>query len=70
MGSLTIAKDGNVLYTRTIGYSQINETEKKPLIAANRFRIGSITKMFTAVMILQLEYRCEQERSSYLQVRR
>src|SRR5881397_2472058 len=54
MGSLTIAKDGNVLYTRAIGYSQINGTEKKPLTTANRFRIGSITKMFTAAMILQL----------------
>ena len=54
MGSLTIAKDGNVLYTRAIGYSQINAAEKKPLTVANRFRIGSITKMFTAAMILQL----------------
>src|SRR6185503_17294027 len=54
MGSLTIAKGGNVLYTRAIGYSQINGAEKKPLTATNRFRIGSITKMFTAVMILQL----------------
>jgi CubicO group peptidase (beta-lactamase class C family) len=54
MGSLTIAKDGNVLYTRAIGYSQINGTEKKPLTAANRYRIGSITKMFTAAMIFQL----------------
>lgn len=54
MGSLTIAKDGNVLYTRTIGYSKVNGTEKKPLTSASRFRIGSITKMFTASMILQL----------------
>jgi hypothetical protein len=54
MGSLTIAKDGIVLYTRAIGYSQINETEKRPLTAANRYRIGSITKMFTATMTLQL----------------
>jgi len=54
MGSLTIAKDSNVLYTRAIGYSQINGSEKKPLTAANRFRIGSITKMFTAAMIFQL----------------
>jgi len=54
MGSLTIARDGKVLYTRAIGYSQINAAEKKPLTAANRFRIGSITKMFTAAMILQL----------------
>ena len=54
MGSLTIAKDGKVLYTRSIGYGQINGTEKKPLTMASRYRIGSITKMFTAVMILQL----------------
>ncbi|HEX4945394.1 MAG TPA: serine hydrolase domain-containing protein [Blastocatellia bacterium] len=54
MGSLVIVKDGNVLYARTIGYGQINGAEKKPLTAAHRFRIGSITKMFTAAMILQL----------------
>src|SRR3989442_12135527 len=54
MGNLTIAKDGNVLYTRAIGYSQINGTEKKPLTAASTFRLVSITKMFTATMILQL----------------
>ena len=54
MGSVTIAKDGNVLYSRVIGYAQINETEKKPLTMASKYRIGSITKMFTAVMILQL----------------
>jgi CubicO group peptidase (beta-lactamase class C family) len=54
MGSLTIARDGTVLYTLAIGYSQINETEKKPLTAANRFRIASITKMFTAAMVLEL----------------
>jgi CubicO group peptidase (beta-lactamase class C family) len=54
MGSLVIAKDGNVLYARAIGYGQIDGTEKKPLTAASRFRIGSITKMFTAAMTLQL----------------
>src|SRR5438045_5813799 len=54
MGSLVIAKDDKVLYARAIGYSQINGTEKKSLTTENRFRIGSITKMFTAAMILQL----------------
>ncbi|RRB02460.1 serine hydrolase domain-containing protein [Larkinella rosea] len=54
MGSLVIAKESDVLYSRSIGYGQINGTEKKPLTAASRFRIGSITKMFTAAMILQL----------------
>src|SRR5215213_8404173 len=54
MGSLVVARDSNILYTRAIGYSQISAEEKKPLTAANRFRIGSITKMFTAAMIFQL----------------
>ena len=54
MGSLTLAKDGNVLYTRSFGYSQINGNEKKPLTAETKYRIASITKMFTAVMIFQL----------------
>ena len=54
MGSLTVARDGNVLYIRAIGYSRINGTEKKPLNAATRYRVGSITKMFTAALVFQL----------------
>lgn len=54
MGSVVVARDGKVIYTRAIGYSLINGTEKKPLTAASRFRIGSITKMFTAALVLQL----------------
>src|SRR6266508_1152472 len=51
MGSLTLAKDGKVLYSRSFGYSQIGGNEKKPLTAETRYRIGSITKTFNAVMI-------------------
>jgi D-alanyl-D-alanine carboxypeptidase len=54
MGSLSIARDGKVVYARAIGYSQITGTEKRLLTTASRFRIGSITKMFTAVLIYQL----------------
>jgi CubicO group peptidase (beta-lactamase class C family) len=54
MGSLTIARQGNVVYSRAIGYARVDATERKPLTGASRFRIGSITKMFTASMILQL----------------
>src|SRR5262245_42352573 len=54
MGSLVIAKDGDVVYTRSIGYGQIDAAVRKPLTAASRFRIASITKMYTAVMIFQL----------------
>jgi D-alanyl-D-alanine carboxypeptidase len=53
MGSLILAKDGNILYSRSFGYSQINGNEKKPATAATKYRIGSITKTFTAVMIFQ-----------------
>jgi CubicO group peptidase (beta-lactamase class C family) len=42
------------LFTPAIGYAQVDATTKKPLTAASRFRIASITKTFTAVMILQL----------------
>jgi CubicO group peptidase (beta-lactamase class C family) len=54
MGSLTIAKNGIVKYQKAIGYSYIDKDQK---IAANidtKYRIGSATKMFTAVMIFQL----------------
>ena len=54
MGSLTVSKDGNVLYSRAVGYSRINGNEKKASTTATRYRVGSIAKMFTAVMIFQL----------------
>ncbi|MBS1828893.1 MAG: beta-lactamase family protein [Acidobacteria bacterium] len=54
MGSLTLARDGNVLYSRSFGYSHIDGSERKPLTAQTKFRIGSITKTYTAVMIFQL----------------
>ncbi|MEI9809923.1 MAG: hypothetical protein WDO16_19775 [Bacteroidota bacterium] len=38
MGSMIIAKDGNVLYTRTIGYSQINGNEKKPFDCGDKIQ--------------------------------
>src|SRR6185436_13532743 len=54
MGSVTIAKDGNVLYTRSFGYSQVTGTDRKPATAETKYRIASITKMYTAVTIFQL----------------
>lgn len=54
MGSITIAKDGKALYTRSFGYGQITETMKKPLTEDTKYRIASITKTYTAVMIFQL----------------
>ncbi|MGN6437404.1 MAG: serine hydrolase domain-containing protein [Agriterribacter sp.] len=54
MGSITLAKDGKIVYSRSFGYAQINDTLKKPITGDSKFRIASITKTYTAVMIFQL----------------
>jgi D-alanyl-D-alanine carboxypeptidase len=54
MGSLTISKNGIEVYSRAIGYSSISSNEKLPATTQTKYRIGSITKMFTATMIFQL----------------
>jgi D-alanyl-D-alanine carboxypeptidase len=54
MGSLTLSKNGIVLYSKAIGYNYISDVEKKPSTETTKYRIGSITKMFTATIILQL----------------
>ena len=54
MGSLTISRKGVVVYSRAIGYSYISSNEKLPATNHTKYRIGSITKMFTATMIFQL----------------
>jgi D-alanyl-D-alanine carboxypeptidase len=54
MGSLTISKNGIVVYSRAIGNSFISGNEKLPATDQTKYRIGSISKMFTATMIFQL----------------
>jgi len=54
MGSVTLSKNGNVIYSRAIGYSSITDSGKQPSTTLTKYRIGSITKMFTTTMIFQL----------------
>jgi len=54
MGGLTVARDGRVIYSRSFGSRQIHDTQRQPLDADTKYRIASITKMYTAVMIFQL----------------
>ncbi len=54
MGSIAISKNGKLLYAKAIGHS---EKEAQPPILASaktKYRIGSITKTFTTVLIFQL----------------
>jgi D-alanyl-D-alanine carboxypeptidase len=51
MGSVAISKNGTILYTKSIGYADMEQK-----IKANentKYRIGSITKSFTAVLVLK-----------------
>jgi CubicO group peptidase (beta-lactamase class C family) len=54
MGSLTISKNGTIVYSKAIGYSSVSGSEKKSATTLTKYRIGSISKMFTATMIFQL----------------
>lgn len=52
MGSLAVSRQGQVVYSHGFGYAQLDP--KTPATPATRYRMGSISKMFTAVMIFQL----------------
>jgi CubicO group peptidase (beta-lactamase class C family) len=54
MGSLTLAKAGNILYSHSFGYRYVSGSQKTPGDASTKYRIGSITKTYTAVMVFQL----------------
>ena len=50
---MLVAKDGNVLYRKGFGYA---DTKNKILVSPEtKFRIGSVTKQFTAAAILKLQ---------------
>jgi D-alanyl-D-alanine carboxypeptidase len=54
MGSVAISKNGRIIYNKAIGCSYISDSEKKLSNESTKYRIGSITKMFTATIIFQL----------------
>jgi D-alanyl-D-alanine carboxypeptidase len=54
MGSVVISKAGKIVYEKAVGYSQLSGNDKVYSTPETKYRIGSISKMFTAVMIFQL----------------
>src|SRR5579871_1657273 len=55
MGSVLVARGGDVLFSK--GYGAANLEWDIPNFASTKFRLGSITKQFTAASILLLEER-------------
>lgn len=53
MGSLAAMENGKILYARAIGYREVSPG-KLPSNPDTKYRIGSITKMFTSAMLFQL----------------
>ena len=54
-GSVLVAKDGEILLAE--GYGLANAEHEVPNTPETKFRLGSITKMFTATAILILQER-------------
>ena len=51
MGSVAVSKNGELIYTKSIGYADIENNLKAS--EKTKYRIGSISKSFTAVLILK-----------------
>ncbi len=51
MGSIILSQNGKIVYKNTVGFSDI-ETKKKASIN-KKYRIGSVTKTFTATLIFK-----------------
>jgi CubicO group peptidase (beta-lactamase class C family) len=51
MGSVAVSKNGEMIYTKSIGFADVENQVKAT--ENSKYRIGSISKSFTAVMILK-----------------
>ncbi len=51
MGSIALSQNGKVIYTKSVGFDDI-ETGKKSTINT-KYRIGSISKMFTSALVFK-----------------
>lgn len=67
MGSVAILKDGNIIYTKQVGYVDIDSKEKPD--ENTKYRIGSVSKVFTATLIFKAieegEITLDQTNESY-----
>ena len=51
MGSIVVQQDGKTIYQRSLGWSDVEN--QIPATAETQYRIGSISKTFTAVLVLK-----------------
>lgn len=53
MGSIALMEKGNLVFARAIGYASVSP-EKIESTPKSKYRIGSVSKMFTSTLIFQL----------------
>jgi D-alanyl-D-alanine carboxypeptidase len=51
MGSLAVSQNGNIIYENTVGFINVEDSIKSN--NTTKYRIGSITKVFTAALVLR-----------------
>ena len=54
MGSMVISKNGKTIYKNAIGFRSIDQSGGIPSDSTTHYRVWSVTKIYTAVMIMQL----------------
>ena len=62
MGSIAISENGKTIYTKSIGFDDLASSKKST--NNTKYRIGSISKMFTASMI----FKAVEEKKSRIQI--
>ena len=53
-GSIAISEKGVPRYKRSIGFATMDQGRQEPADDATRYRIGSVSKLVTAVLVMQL----------------
>lgn len=51
MGTIAVAKDSKIVYSKSIGFADVENKNKNSL--ETKFRIGSVSKIFTAVLVMK-----------------
>jgi len=51
MGSVALSKNGEIIYSRAVGFADVANQMKAEV--DSKFRIGSISKTFTSVLVLK-----------------
>lgn len=67
-GAVLVAENGNIIYSKGVGYADMEN--KIPNLVDTKFRLASVTKQFTATLIMQLveqgKIKLEGKLSDYL----